>query len=134
MNGSTAERSKGVCPTGWHIPSDCEWMYLEHGQGMSISDQGINSMSIERGAASNVGDKIKTNGSNTSGFSALFSGTRSHATGGFNDRNTNGAFLTSTDISSSQYIVHRVSTSNLGVNRYNDNKGRAMSVRCLKNL
>ncbi|MGX9356764.1 FISUMP domain-containing protein [Roseobacteraceae bacterium S113] len=24
MNGGTRERAQGICPTGWHIPSECE--------------------------------------------------------------------------------------------------------------
>lgn len=30
MNGKTAEREQGVCPTGWHVPSDCEYWTLEN--------------------------------------------------------------------------------------------------------
>jgi uncharacterized protein (TIGR02145 family) len=28
-NWYTTVDSRGVCPTGWHVPSDCEWNYLE---------------------------------------------------------------------------------------------------------
>lgn len=39
MNNSTTERSRGICPSGWHIPSDCELMYLENTLGMSTAQQ-----------------------------------------------------------------------------------------------
>jgi uncharacterized protein (TIGR02145 family) len=39
MNGSTAERAQGICPTGWHVPSDLEWNYLEHTLGATITQQ-----------------------------------------------------------------------------------------------
>lgn len=29
MNGEIKERAQGICPSGWHVPSDCEWMSLE---------------------------------------------------------------------------------------------------------
>lgn len=35
MNGSTAENSQGICPDGWHIPSDEEWKELEIHLGMT---------------------------------------------------------------------------------------------------
>ena len=28
MNGSTAEGAQGICPDGWHIPTDAEWYEL----------------------------------------------------------------------------------------------------------
>ncbi len=31
--------SRGLCPTGWHVPTDCEWMYLENSFGIPISIQ-----------------------------------------------------------------------------------------------
>ncbi len=30
INGSTTEMNQGVCPTGWHIPSNNEWSELEN--------------------------------------------------------------------------------------------------------
>ena len=40
VNSSSANPSKGVCPTGWHLPSDEEWMELEINLGMvqSVTD------------------------------------------------------------------------------------------------
>ena len=29
MNGSTAEKAQGICPQGWHIPSDGEWTEMQ---------------------------------------------------------------------------------------------------------
>jgi len=33
------ERTQGVCPIGWHIPSNSEWMFLENTALMSVTDQ-----------------------------------------------------------------------------------------------
>ncbi len=29
MDGSTQEGTQGVCPDGWHVPTDAEWYELE---------------------------------------------------------------------------------------------------------
>jgi uncharacterized protein (TIGR02145 family) len=38
-NFYTIDDTRGLCPAGWHVPSDCEWMYLENSIGMSLEDQ-----------------------------------------------------------------------------------------------
>ncbi len=35
MNYTTVESAQGICPSGWHIPSDFEWKVLEMTFGMS---------------------------------------------------------------------------------------------------
>jgi uncharacterized protein (TIGR02145 family) len=37
MQYVTTESAQGVCPTGWHLPSDDEWKMLEMELGMSLS-------------------------------------------------------------------------------------------------
>ncbi len=67
---------QGICPTGWHIPTDYEWMCLEMNQGMSQVNATSNAC---RGAE---GGKLKesnithwstpnTGATNSSGFIAL---------------------------------------------------------------
>lgn len=36
---SPKERGQGVCPAGFHVPSDCEWQYLENTLEMAINEQ-----------------------------------------------------------------------------------------------
>lgn len=80
MNGSISERSRGACPAGFHVPSDCEWMYLEHGQGMSIAEQITDGFRAD--AADNQGTpgyKLRSAGpgaTNASGFTGLIEGYR----------------------------------------------------------
>lgn len=35
MDGATQERAQGACAPGFHVPSDCEWMYLENSMGLN---------------------------------------------------------------------------------------------------
>jgi uncharacterized protein (TIGR02145 family) len=32
-NNFVADDSRNVCPTGWHVPTDCDWFYLESNTG-----------------------------------------------------------------------------------------------------
>ena len=38
-NGFAVLNNSGVCPIGWTVPSDCDFMYLEGSVGMGIQDQ-----------------------------------------------------------------------------------------------
>jgi uncharacterized protein (TIGR02145 family) len=66
---------RGLCPIGWHVPSDCEWMHLEGSLGMSIVDQASEG---DRGAYEGGSLKAMTNwtlpnigATNSSSFNAL---------------------------------------------------------------
>ena len=41
MNGSTSERSKGLCPTGWHVPALSEWQQLLDVYGTDLAKQNL---------------------------------------------------------------------------------------------
>ncbi len=55
MDGSTSPGTQGLCPAGWHIPTDDEWKELEMHLGMSPTD--ADSTWDHRGT--NEGDKLK---------------------------------------------------------------------------
>lgn len=137
MNGATHERAKGVCPTGFHIPSDCEWMYLEHGQGMSIAQQngigGYRGGSTNQGSAGNKLRSVSTasGATNTSVFSSLLVGARDQ-TGVFILRSSRTWFWTSNNTTASNAINRSILNTNQGVNRFENTKNVSMSVRCLK--
>jgi uncharacterized protein (TIGR02145 family) len=132
MNATISERSRGACPAGFHVPSDCEWMYLEHGQGMSISQQNgccTRANSTTEGAPARK--LLITGGDNTSGFSALLAGYRS----------TNGDYIAnqgfwwaSTPDQSNVLRSHRRSMLDywVGIMAGTEEKRFAWSVRCLK--
>jgi uncharacterized protein (TIGR02145 family) len=131
MNGANVERAQGVCPTGWHIPSDCEWMYLEHGQGMALASQDSTGW---RSDANNTqgtpGYKLRSAGTgqtNASGFSGLLVGNR-ETNGVFNTRGAHVYWWTST----SGKNTRNVSDNDKGVNRSNYSNASGQSVRCLK--
>ncbi len=138
MNGSQQERSQGVCPEGWHIPSDCEWQFLEHGLGMNISTQ------IGTGSRTNggIGSKLSTftnSGNNSSGFTALLSGIRNQSNGSFSSRASGTTFWTSTESGNNGISITNAYTRGLvhtsvGLSRNISylTSGTA-SVRCIRN-
>ena len=119
---------QGVCPTGWHLPSDAEWKELEMELGMSQTDaDGIG----WRGT--NEGDQLKTSswgGNNSSNFTAL-PGMWRTASGGFGVGSTLGLFWSSTETGPNAW--RRVlSSSQSDVFRNIFGKGFGYSVRCVK--
>jgi uncharacterized protein (TIGR02145 family) len=138
MNNTDTERSGGVCPTGFHIPSDCEWMYLEHGQGMALSEQ-VKDSTFRSNTANSQGipgikllnqDQETNASANASGFSGLFSGYRNRE-GYFEGRGTYGTWWSSST-DSIKALVRDLDKGELGVYRYSYYKGTSFSVRCLK--
>ncbi|MFN9494920.1 MAG: FISUMP domain-containing protein, partial [Bacteroidota bacterium] len=81
--------SRGLCPTGWHVPSDAEWTILENYLG------------------SEAGTKLKAsygwyeggNGTNSSGFSGLPGGFRDDTTGSFINVGNGDYWWSSTELS-----------------------------------
>ena len=136
MDNSVSERSRGICPTGFHIPSDCEWMYLEHGQGMAISEQNL--LNVWRSNTADnqgtPGNKLRSEGTgqtNASGFSGLLAGSR-NTSGTFYDRASRGSWWSSSATGATTAIYRYVATGYRGVYRNSYNKAYGFSVRCLK--
>ena len=74
--------SDKLCPVGWHVPTDCDFIYLENSLGMLAAEH---SSGGYRGIDENVGGKLKSvngfgstnvGGNNISGFTALGNGLR----------------------------------------------------------
>lgn len=139
MGGSTAERTKGVCPQGWHVPSDCEWMYLEHGQGMALSEQysAAGGRSATNDSQGTPGNKLRSQGllqNNSSGFSGNLAGYRFNNNGSFAAKSSTGqgSWWTSTSAGATFAYSRYLNSNNRGVSRKGDSRSWGFSVRCLK--
>lgn len=131
MNGMHEERSQGVCPPGWHIPSDCEWMHLEYHSGMQTEELFLCNEFRESG---NLGSKWITKGTNDSlsrGFQAILVGCRNWS-GTFSYWGNYTGWWSSSSKSHSQAFIRSLSTENKGVRREAIIKSNALSVRCIK--
>ncbi|MEY3312081.1 MAG: hypothetical protein RL348_1424, partial [Bacteroidota bacterium] len=129
MNNSTTERAQGICPSGWHIPSDCEWMYLENTLGMNTTDQQATGWRTSGDVDYDLSSAVPS-GTNNSGFSGLLAGYRS-ASGPFNDRSSRGHWWSSSASGASASLRY-LNTGLRGVFRNSLNKALGFSVRCLK--
>ena len=129
--------SRGICPAGWHVPSDCEWMFLENSLGMPVSEQEAYGW---RGEANNIGGQLKSTNlwqapnagaTNSSGFSAVPGGYRSSA-GAFLELNANGFYWTSSEYDPTSGWFRKLLAAYQNDNRYGTSKKSGFSVRCLK--
>jgi len=120
MAYSTTPGTQGICPSGWHLPTDEEWKQLEMHLGMSQADA-----DIQGSRGTDQGAQLQVNGS--SGFEALMGGKRTPQ-GATAEEGAYTSFWTSTDhfsrtLSASYSEVWRGAT---------DNKLNGFSVRCVK--
>ncbi len=139
-NWYTTVDSRGVCPTGWHVPSDCEWMFLEGVLGLSISAQ--ESMG-SRGQSVELGGKLKSPllwsapnilSSFNSGFNALPAGYRDLFGGYFSMETYNFIWSSNQSPYEISYGMYRVLNNlDLNVQRLQDHKQDGFSVRCVRN-
>ena len=134
-NWYTTVDTRGLCPTGWHVPADCEWMYLEGSLGMSVTDQETAGWrgTIEGGAlkATTNWNSPNTGANNSSGFTALPVGFRSYG-GGYGTIGSSGYWWSSTELSSLNAWFRVLSYFGSNVVRGNDYKRYGFSVRCVR--
>jgi uncharacterized protein (TIGR02145 family) len=121
------ERAKGVCPTGWHIPSDCEWMAYEKFAGMTIADQEDEGERL----SGIVGEDIKTGAFD--GMSMPLAGFR-NPNGVYGGRGSSVRIWTSTETAASSMMTRAVrdNADSEGMYRSPAAKSGAAVVRCVK--
>ncbi|MCK9561755.1 MAG: hypothetical protein M0R02_03440 [Bacteroidales bacterium] len=127
MNGSTQEEAQGICPNGWHIPSDQEWKELEMFLGMTQVEADLENTWRGEG----IGYAMLEGGS--TGFNVVLSG-RMHAPGGYSLLDSQEYLWASTEYG--DYYAYRrcFAYNDSKVGRWNTfPKTYGFSVRCVKN-
>ncbi|MDD4755612.1 MAG: FISUMP domain-containing protein [Prolixibacteraceae bacterium] len=125
MNGSVEEGAQGICPCGWHIPSDKEFKELEIYLGMTESE--ANMVNVWRGSP--VGQRLKAGGD--SGYNAQMAG-RYYASR-FTLLGQWEYMWTSSENSSNSAWRRCLDKGRSTVGRYNTfTKDYGFSVRCIK--
>ena len=121
-NWYAVEDTRGLCPSGWHVPTDGEWTVLtDHLGGESVA-----------------GGQMKTtygwyeggNGTNSSGFSGLPGGYRSND-GYFNGAGGDGYWWSSSPYGSAAWS-RALYASSENVYRYLSTPQVGFSVRCVR--
>jgi uncharacterized protein (TIGR02145 family) len=138
---------QGVCPTGWHVPSDAEWQLIERRAGMpGFQAQQLNFRSELAGRFKSQDPHWRapnTGAVNDLGFNALPTGFRSTANGGtFFADSLNAYYWSATNVATDEAgndfglltRTHaRIFNYELpSVGRVPQNRGWALSVRCVK--
>ncbi len=113
-----------VCPSGWRLPSNEEWLTLSNYLGSNFKEKMIK----ESGW---IADEIATN---ESGFSGIPAGMRDH-NGNFIKRGVGAYFWTSTF--AQQYFSYArelgANAGNYASHLFGTNQNIAISVRCINN-
>ena len=143
-SGASAENPSGVqgiCPDGWHVPSDAEWKQMERYVGMSQSDaegtgfRGVIAAQLcgdagwQSSGTANAAGNADAAERNSSGFCALPAGCYSD---GYNGFGISASFWTVTGNGECCAYKRSLSYDNAGVDRDGGDKTEAYSVRCVR--
>ena len=126
MGFSTVKSSQGICPDGWHIPSDQEVQDMEVALGMDSTTAALTN--VWRG--SDEGTQMALGGS--AGYETLYSGRR--VTGGMYSAIENYEYLWTSSEAGNNAWRRCLRVADPRVGRYNTfPKIYGMSVRCIEN-
>ena len=140
---------QGLCPSGYHIPTDLEMSRYEWCVENNIAPTGSTTLATFQTTAGYRGssvagvgsaDKMKApasntpawNGTNTSNFTALPAGYR-HFAGTFSELGNAAFYWTATQVDATYSWYRLIVTGQVRNARFQEFKTVGMSVRCLKN-
>jgi uncharacterized protein (TIGR02145 family) len=135
-NWYTVDDSRGVCPEGWHVPSDAEWTILtDYLGGQSDAGGKLKEEGTEHWDSPNTG------ATNESGFTGLPAGLRygdsdnissgTFGNGTYGRMGNNGYFWSSSVNSSIDAWARELGNNPPQVYRGTNNKPYGFSIRCL---
>ncbi len=137
MNGATAEGAQGLCPDGWHIPSDNEWTILENNTCGDVGDEGSSLAGhTDLWRVGHTGQLWANNGIesdddfNCSNFGILPTGFRT-PNGRYIFRSISATLWSSSGGSTSAWARY-LSCYGPRIDRHTDTKSEGFSVRCLR--
>lgn len=131
---------QGICPTGWHVPSDAEWIQLSDYVGSQTQYQcSANSAYIAKALASTSGWAIimsdlcavglEPSSNNSTGFSALPAGCYGSNLSSFG---SDADFWSATQIYGNFVYYRQITYSGAYLYRNAKDKSYGYSVRCLR--
>jgi uncharacterized protein (TIGR02145 family) len=154
-NDLTGARVQGICPAGFHIPSDLEWARFAYCTESGVAPTGPTPLAVFQDqsnfgwmgsttAGVGPGAKLKQpygsfappwTGSDAVGFGALPAGYRIDNTGAFVDEGSYATYWSATQGSAAARALHFVMDTASSSGRSGRNmtpKDYGMSVRCMK--
>jgi uncharacterized protein (TIGR02145 family) len=139
-NWFTIEDNREVCPIGWHVPSDEDFIDLEIYLGMSLEetqnygwrgvDEGgkLKEGGIEHWSYPNVG------ATNESSFTALPAGSRNANNGISYPIGSDCTFWLNSENSIYSSMRRSLLYNNPAINRFNSDKRNGYSIRCIRDV
>ena len=122
--------SRGLCPTGWHVPSDAEWTTLaNHLGGSSVAGGSLKSTAMQPTLGG--WNPPNTGATNTSGFTALPGSLRGF-NGNFSGTTDNGSWWSSSVSFASNAWSRVLTSSSSSFYSFSGTRSFGFSVRCLK--
>ncbi|HXP90848.1 MAG TPA: chitobiase/beta-hexosaminidase C-terminal domain-containing protein [Fibrobacteria bacterium] len=133
MNGSVSSSTasnevQGICPTGWHVPTDTEWSTLLKFVDPTDSLAGAKLKAAIVGWKAN--NALSGNGSDAYGFRALPAGDTVEAA--FNVAGSAGFWWSATASDSANAWTRSIEYNSSSLFRYEYDKTFGYSLRCLK--
>ncbi|MCF8221746.1 MAG: hypothetical protein K9J25_01260 [Bacteroidales bacterium] len=143
LNGSQSNDDnpgslQGICPDGWHLPSDNEWKELELYLGMTTEEVAASSGRGDKGGTLKEGYYEhwlipNTGATNITGFTALPGGAMIDNNGGsFENLGQWGTWWTSTEAIDSDAWNRSLNYADNKIHYNGDFKSNAYSVRCIQ--
>ena len=117
---------RGICPEGWHIPSDDDWDILMDYADSSVAGTKLKAASGWR----NYNDGDNGNGTDDYGFTALSGGNFSESS--FNGVGTLSHWWSATERDASTAYYQDLHNSYSDVRKANESKSSLYSVRCVQ--
>ncbi|MBP6976765.1 MAG: hypothetical protein KBB71_00435 [Lentimicrobiaceae bacterium] len=145
MQYADGEGAQGICPEGWHIPTDEEWKLLE-GIADSHFPPGDPVWDLFGFQGTDAGGNLKETGTgyweypnegatNSTGFSGLPGSYRyGYESGYFGMEGADGCFWTSSSFSPENAYTHYLRYDDAGSGRNDQPRVFGHSVRCLRNV
>ncbi|MCD4731791.1 MAG: hypothetical protein K8R74_14390 [Bacteroidales bacterium] len=131
---------QGICPQGWHVPTDFEWKVLEGTVDSqypvgdlewNINDN-YRGLDASKNLKSTYGWSSGGNGTDLFNFTAKAAGLRHPITKVFTSIEIGTVFWTSTESNADRSFHRRLSYDNDGVYRDSTYREGGLSLRCLK--
>jgi uncharacterized protein (TIGR02145 family) len=135
-SNSNPSGRQGICPPGWHVPSDAEWSQMETHIATTL---------IYGSASPGVGGSLKETGTihwaspnegapHSTGFTGLPGGHRLYNETGFSGKTTYGFWWTTFEKLDNESYYRSLIYNFSFLSRSNVYKTDGMSLRCAKDL
>jgi len=129
---------KGICPTGWHIPTNAEWEKLfRYADGSTGTDSpyksGVAGKYLKAKSGWNDYEGTSGNGEDRFGFSALPGGTNYLEDEHFYSAGDRGYWWSASEINSINAFRRGMHYDSDSTSYYSYGKALLLSVRCVRN-